>query len=337
MNDFLLSYDTVTLSPRHSSLSSRSKADPSVNLCGWKFKLPIVPANMEDIIGVSNAKWLSENGFFYIYHRFGKENEQHPQLTPYSFVELANRTDENWKLISISTGVGEDSLSELKHMKARDFRIDFITIDVAHADHDNVEPIINFIRQNFPQTKLIVGNVATATGVQYLTKLGVDAIKVGIGGGSICTTRYMTGFHVPTLQTLSDIIEWKTHSRDILGHPITVPPIIADGGAKHYGDIAKALTFEATMVMSGGWFASCIDSPAKIVNGMKVYRGSTSYEMKGHKKNVEGRVVELVEGTTYEQRLAEIKDSLQSSISYAGGNDLTAFNSVSWGRILPFH
>ncbi len=240
-------------------------------------------------------------------------------------------------MISISIGVGEDSRADLNYMKARDFRVDFITIDVAHADHDNVETIIKFIKTNFPTTKLIVGNVATYSGYVYLSKLGVDVIKVGIGGGSICTTRYMTGFHVPTLQTLSDIMDGNEGSRKILGYSTEHPAIIADGGAKHYGDIAKALTFGATMVMSGGWFASCIDSPAKIVNGMKVYRGSTSYERKGHKKNVEGRVIELVEGTTYEQRLAEIKDSLQSSISYAGGNDLSSFDSVEWGRILPFH
>ena len=91
------------------------------------------------------------------------------------------------------------------------------------------------------------------------------------------------------------------------------------------------------MVMSGGWFASCIDSPAKIIGGKKVYRGSTSYEVKGERRHVEGRTLELEEGLTYEQRLLEIKQALQSSISYAGGEDLTAFNFVEWERILPYH
>jgi GMP reductase len=114
-------------------------------------------------------------------------------------------------------------------------------------------------------------------------------------------------------------------------------PIIADGGAKHYGDVAKALTLGATMVMSGGWFASCIDSPAKIINGKKLYRGSTSYESKGEHKHIEGISLELEEGFTYSDRLIEIQQSLQSAISYSGGTDLTAFNSVEWARILPFH
>jgi len=139
---------------------------------------------------------------------------------------------------------------------------------------------------------------------------------------SICTTRYMTGFHLPTLQSVYESQESNV-------------PIIADGGAKYYGDIAKALTFGATMVMSGGWFASCIDSPAKIVGGKKLYRGSTSYESKGQRKHIEGRQIELEEGLTYAERMEEIKQSLSSAISYAGGTNLEAFNFVDWGLVYP--
>lgn len=333
MRDFLLSYDTVTLFPEHSELPSRSKADTSVVFCGKKFKLPVVPANMADVIDISTAKYLSENGYFYIFHRFGDTDKAYNPA--YEFTALANK--ENWKLISISIGVSPDTLVLLDDIRNDDLRVDFITIDVAHADHDNIKGIIPFIRKRFPKTKLIVGNVATAGGTAFLCDLKVDAIKVGIGGGSICTTRYMTGFHLPTLQSLYEIQEWQKGTTQILGHPQPIPQLIADGGAKHYGDVAKALTFGATMVMSGGWFASCIDSPAKIVNGKKVYRGSTSYELKGQKRHIEGRQLELLEGTTFEQRLTEIKEALQSSISYAGGDDLSAFESVRWGRILPFH
>lgn len=326
MRDFLLSYDTVTLYPKHSILPSRSKADTSLMFCGRKFNLPVVPANMADVIDINNAKYLSENGYFYIFHRFGSfEKSYNPA---YEFTSVANK--ENWKLISISIGVNSETLVLLDDIRNDDLRVDFITIDVAHAHHENVKDIIPFIRNRFPTTKLIVGNIATEDGVAYLCELGVDAIKVGIGGGSICTTRYMTGFHIPTLQSVS-------YANEVMNKRGWNVPIIADGGAKHYGDVAKALTFGASMVMSGGWFASCIDSPAKIVNGKKVYRGSTSYELKGQRRHIEGRQLELEEGTTFEQRLTEIKESIQSSISYAGGSDLSSFNTVKWGRILPFH
>lgn len=318
VKDYLLSYDTVCLRPKHSTLTTRGDADTSVEFCGVRFILPIVPANMKDVIDRNTAEYLSENGYFYIYHRFGEE------YTTESFVRDAN--DKNWKLVSISIGVNKDALDQLQRLKSYGYRIDFITIDVAHADHDNVIPMIKRVRKMFPHTKLIVGNVATGAGVKHLCGQGVDAIKIGIGGGSICTTRHKTGFHIPTLHSLYEARiaikkgNWKV-------------PLIADGGARHYGDVAKALVFGASMVMSGNWFASCIDSPAKIVNGKKLYRGSTSYEAKGKRRHVEGKTLELEEGLTYADRLEEIKQALQSSISYAGGKDLSAFKSVEWERI----
>ena len=319
--DFLLSYDTVCLRPEYSYLKSRSEANTSVDFLGRTFKLPVIPANMIDVISMDNAKWLSENDYFYIMHRF--------EDTTKNFIKKANLV--NLKLISISVGTN-DYKDVVDFSVNENFRIDFITIDVAHAYHENVEPVILYIQKNCPNTKLIIGNVSTSEAVNYLFDRGANAIKVGIGGGSICTTRYQTGFHLPTLHSVFE----ATSVLQELGERKNIP-IIADGGAKYYGDIAKALTFGATMVMSGGWFASCIDSPAKIVAGKKVYRGSTSYEVKGERRHIEGRTLELEEGLTYQQRLTEIQQALQSSISYAGGKDLSSFKNVKWERILPYH
>jgi len=315
MKDFLLSYDSVTLRPKFSRLKTRDDADTSLEFLGKKFKLPVVPANMEDVIGVDNARWCDTNGYFYIMHRFRG-------MTP-QFIEQANR--EEFSTVSVS--VGTDSVREdLGRFYNTSYQIDYITIDVAHAHHENVKDTIKYIRDGFPKAKLIVGNVATGTGVDYLARLGADAIKVGIGGGSICTTRYKTGFHLPTLQSVAEAELYLAQlSKEI--------PIIADGGAKHYGDIAKALTFGATMVMSGGWFASCIDSPAKIENGRKLYRGSTAYETKGVHRHIEGRTLELEEGFTYAERMEEIRQALASAISYAGGTDLGAFLTVEYEKI----
>lgn len=314
---FLISYDAIALRPKFSTLESRSSADTSVIFLGKKFKLPVIPANMIDVINRDVAKYLSQNGYCYIFHRFGDYKNGD---STYSFVAKAN--EECWNLISISTGIKEQDRNVLSDIKSEGYRIDFLTIDIAQGHHKGMQVMVEFIKNNFPKTKLIAGNVATKEGVLYLAKLGVDAIKVGIGGGSICTTRYMTGFHLPTLQSVMEAAEC---TEDV--------PIIADGGAKHYGDIAKALTFGATMVMSGGWFASCLDSPAKIVGGKKLYRGSTSYEAKGERKHIEGRQIELTEGLTYPERMEEIKQALSSAISYAGGTNLGAFNFVDWGLV----
>jgi len=313
MRDFLLSYDDVCLRPKYSELNSRSDADTSVEFLGKRWKLPAIPANMEDVIGFDNAKFLSENDYFYIMHRF-KAN------TP-KFIKWAN--ENNLKYISVSVGIRElDNELLINRCGESNYRIDCITIDIAHGHHKDIDDCIEIIKCSYPNTKIIAGNVATSDGYKYICDCGVDAVKCGIGGGRICSTKFKTGFHIPTFQSVLDCSTWGI---DI--------PIIADGGIKHNGDIAKALVAGASMVMCGGLFASCIDSPAEIVNGKKLYRGSTSYEAKGERKHIEGITLELDEGFTYEERLKEIKEDISSAISYSGGKDISAFNSVEWSVI----
>jgi GMP reductase len=299
----IFTYDDVYLRPKYSELASRGDADTSVSFLGYrrKFKLPVIPANMQDVIDLSLAEELDHNGYFYIMHRFG-------DIKQYTIPA---------DLQSVSVGVKEEDKRYLYNFG--NGLPDFVTIDTAHGHHTNVKDMVKFVRSMVDSTKLIAGNVATADGYKFLCDLGVDAVKVGIGGGSICTTKYKTGFHLPTAYSV-----WECAQT---GYDV---PIIADGGLKHYGDVAKALVLGADMVMSGGWFASCIDSPAKIVHGKKIYRGSTSFEAKGHNRHVEGKTLELDEGITCMQRMWELEDALCSSISYAGGKDLSAFNSVEW-------
>jgi GMP reductase len=237
------------------------------------------------------------------------------------------------KFRSISVGVNDPSKKELEHLLTCKITPEFITIDVAHGHHDKVKNMVEFIRQTFrlpdpdqyeaqfvKYPKIIAGNVATADGYKFLSDLGVDAVKVGIGGGSICSTRYKTGFHLPTAYSV-----WECATK---GERDT--PIIADGGATHFGDVAKALALGADMVMSGRWFAECIDSPARIHDGKKIYRGSTSFESKGHNNHIEGHTISITEGCKYAERLTEIEQALQSAISYAGGEDLSALKHVQW-------
>lgn len=304
----LFSYDDIVLIPKYSELPSRKDADTFVNFLGHEFNLPVVPANMQDVISYENAKLLSSSRYFYIMHRFdGMTNSMMESYLHYPL-----------RILSVSVGVNLDSIEDL----SKPCQPHFITVDVAHGHHKNIQQMIKWIKENKPRSKIIAGNVATPDGYKYLCDLGVDAVKVGIGGGSICTTRYETGFHIPTATSVYECAK--------LGLNV---PIIADGGIKHRGDIAKALVLGADMVMCGGLFASCIDSPAKIVGGKKIYRGSTSYAAKGNDTHVEGKTIELEGELTYEKQLIKIHESLSSSISYAGGTNLSAFNSVEWKRI----
>lgn len=323
MRDFLFSYDDVTLIPKYSELSTRTDADTSVELFGKTWTLPVVPANMQDVMSWELAETLNKADYFYIMHRF-----------EYSNVDFIDNhfTDEfdpgGIKYLNISLGVNGDSKIEYGNFLERNIVPNVICIDVAHGHHKKVQEMVEWMRNTYGQAKpkIIAGNVATSDAYKFLCDLGVDAVKVGIGGGSICTTRYKTGFYVPTAYAIWDCVN-NSDGYDT--------PIIADGGIKHFGDIAKAIALGADMVMTGRLFAECIDSPAKIIHGQKVYRGSTSYEAKGKNNNIEGQTLTIESSTTYMNRLFEIKQALQSSISYAGGTKLSDLRNVEWKLLRP--
>jgi GMP reductase len=315
-----LSYRDVSLVPRHSSLPSRDDANTELEFLGRNFFLPVVPANMKDVIDVNIAKDLANNGFFYIMHRwFSPTNNTNENAQ--GVIDFIQEMNKEEKMVSVSIGVGVWWGRVIEIIREQGMSVDYMTIDVAHADHDNVNKTILDLKTKLPKTKLIVGNVATAEGCEYLIKQGVDAVKVGIGGGRICTTRNKTGFHVPMFSCVLQC-QPMCEKYNI--------PMIADGGVEEFGDIAKALVAGATMVMAGGIFAECIDSPAAIINGQKEYRGSTSYAMKGKNNHIEGKTINMSYSVKYSERICEITQALQSSISYGGGKDLSCFNLVEY-------
>ena len=315
-----LKYSDIDLVPNYSDLFSRSDADVSVSFFGKKFALPVIPANMKSVIDIDLAHCLSEDGFFYIMHRF-KNN---------LFDLVTKMNEENWSTISVSMGVKISDKKYIVALSNKEQRIDYITIDIAHGHCSRMKSAIDCVKKHMPNTKIIAGNVCTPTAVRDLHDWGADAVKVGIGQGTPCTTKYKTGFTMPMFSCVKLCSNLK--GRDWDGDPNDSIPIIADGGVKHNGDIAKALVAGATMVMAGGMFASCTDSPAasSSVNNVlhKAYFGSASAENKGHGKNIEGKLINIpCNNMTLGEKMNEITEDLQSSISYAGGTNLDAFKS----------
>jgi GMP reductase len=306
--EIALSYDDVYLIPEYSELDTRKHADTSLTLGQYKFNLPVVPSNMKTVIDEKWCRWLSDNDYFYIMHRF--------DAITVPFVKRAN--EENFKYISISTGVNKDSLDELNLIKSEGYKVDYITIDVAHGHHLKVKTRIQEIRNLFPDVFIIAGNVTTPEGIKDLESWGADATRVGIGPGKACTTRFQTGFHVPMFTSLQKCAE------------VANTPIFADGGVHHYGDIAKALVAGASWIMAGSLFAACSDSPAMTVNGRKVYYGSASAYNKGHNNNIEGTILDLEPHSSLDERLREIMQALQSSISYSGGKNLDSLKTTKY-------
>lgn len=327
MIDKALKYEDICLIPNYTECHSRSDCNTKVNLCGEKFNLPIVPANMKSVIDMNLAKWMSDCNYFYIMHRFDRDLAE----------DIANSQD--WNNISFSVGVKAPDKMAIQKISKRGHRVDYITIDVAHGHCGRMKAMIKWIKKFLPNTKIIAGNVATATAVKDLASWGADVVKVGIGQGSPCTTKDKTGFTMPMfscVQSCSNV--YLGGFEEELSDKI---PIIADGGIKCNGDIAKSLVAGATMIMAGGMFAACKDSPAasSVINDVphKAYFGSASAENKGHNNNIEGKLTNICSnGMTYEEKLFEIKQDLQSSISYAGGdqtNNLDIFKEVLYHKV----
>ena len=305
-------YEDIQLIPNKCIIKSRSEADTHVTLGDYTFKLPVVPANMQTIIDENIAEKLAKNGYFYIMHRFDEASRK-------TFVK---RMHDQGLIASISVGVKDyeyDFVSSLK-----DDAPEFITIDIAHGHSDSVIEMIKHIKKELPDTFVIAGNVGAPEAVRELENAGADATKVGIGPGKVCITKVKTGFGTGGWQLAA--LRWCAKAAR--------KPIIADGGIRTHGDIAKSIRFGATMVMIGSLFAGHLESPGKLVEvdgkQYKEYYGSASEYQKGEHKNVEGKKILLPVKGHLKDTLVEMQEDLQSSISYAGGRDLHALTRVDY-------
>ncbi|PLS01871.1 GMP reductase [Neobacillus cucumis] len=307
-------YEDIQLIPAKSIVNSRSECDTTVTFGGRTFKLPVVPANMQTIIDEKIAIYLAENNYFYIMHRFQPE-------TRLSFVkDMQSRG----LYASISVGVKEEEYRFIEELAAENLTPEYITIDIAHGHSNAVINMIQHIKKYLPSSFVIAGNVGTPEAVRELEHAGADATKVGIGPGKVCITKIKTGFGTGGWQLAA--LRWCAKAAS--------KPIIADGGIRTHGDIAKSIRFGAAMVMIGSLFAGHEESPGETVEKdgelYKEYFGSASEFQKGEKRNVEGKKMYVKYKGPLKDTLIEMEQDLQSSISYAGGNKLSAIRNVDY-------
>ena len=330
-----LKYSDVCLLPKYSTCEQRNHCSTEAVLCGKPFRLPIIPANMKAVVDERQCGWLSKNHYFHIMHRF--------DIDVQSFIEEANR--DMWPIISASLGVKPQDQQIVSNLKASGARLDFLTLDIAHGHLSLMQRMIRHCKKKLPDTKIIAGNVATPQGVKDLATWGADIVKVGIGQGSPCTTKDKTGFTLPMFTCVQDcsqvfIGEMFEDTDKLSGRSSgRRVPIIADGGVQCNGDITKALVAGADWVMAGGLFACCVDSAAHsiMVDGAlhRAYYGSASFENKKTRTHIEGTLKNIPScGLTFEDKLIEIKEDLQSAISYSGGKDLTSLNKSVEYRVV---
>ena len=309
----IFDYDNVLLLPRKCRVESRSECDASVELGGRSFRIPVVPANMKTVIDQKTCLWLAQNGYFYVMHRFDLDN-----------VQFVRDMQAAGAFASISLGVKKADYDTVDQLAAAGLVPEYVTIDIAHGHADTVKNMITYLREKLAATFIIAGNVGTPEAIIDLENWGADATKVGIGPGKVCITKLKTGFGTGGWQLSA--LKWCAR--------VATKPIIADGGIRDHGDIAKSIRFGASMVMIGSLFAGHEESPGKTVevDGVlfKEYYGSASDFNKGEYKHVEGkRILEPIKGKLADT-LIEMEQDVQSSISYAGGKALMYIRKVNY-------
>jgi guanosine monophosphate reductase, bacterial len=309
----IFDYDNILLLPRKCRVQSRAECDTRVELGGRSFRLPVVPANMKTVVDEPLCTWLAQHGYFYVMHRFDLDS-----------VEFARTMHARGCYASISLGVKKADYEAVDQLAAEGITPEYVTIDIAHGHADSVRKMIAHLKRKLPGAFVIAGNVGTPEAVIDLENWGADATKVGIGPGKVCITKLKTGFGTGGWQLSA--LKWCAR--------VATRPIIADGGIREHGDIAKSIRFGATMVMVGALLAGHEESPGQTVEVdgelYKEYYGSASDFNKGEYRHVEGkRILEPIKGKIADT-LTEMEQDLQSSISYAGGTRLLDIRKVNY-------
>lgn len=254
-----LTYDDVLMVPRRSEVKSRKDPNLSSQLTKKiSLELPFISANMDTVTEHQMVVAMSQMGGLGILHRFMSIEDQ--------VNEVKKAKEAGVKVLVASIGVTDEEQNRAKALVNEG--VSLITIDIAHGHSHHMMDTIKRLKDDFgDKLEVIAGNVATPEGTLDLIEAGADCIKVGIGPGSMCTTRIITGFGVPQLSAVMWCAE-VAREKSI--------PIIADGGVKTSGDIVKALAGGAQTVMLGSLLSGCLETPGPIHYGKKQYRGMAS-------------------------------------------------------------
>ena len=316
-----LGFKDVMIRPKRSKLKSRSQVSLEREFKflnsshTWK-GVPIMAANMDTVGTFEMAKKLAENKIFTAVHKHYSANEW-DQFINDAPAEVLN-------YIAFSTGTGENDTKKLKEVFSKHSAVKFICIDVANGYSEHFVNFVKHTRKQFPDKVIIAGNVVTGEMVEELLLAGADIVKVGIGPGSVCTTRVKTGVGYPQL---SAIIECADAAHGLGGQ------IISDGGCAIPGDIAKAFGAGADFVMLGGMLAGHTESGGELIEieGQKFkqfYGMSSTTAMDKHVGGVaeyrasEGKTVKVAFKGNVINTLQDILGGLRSTCTYVGAERL---------------
>jgi len=327
-----LSFDDITLIPRYNNIASRRDVDTSVQFGSLKLSLPVFSANMDTITGSEMALKMRELGGLGFLHRFcdiTTNVNRYIDATYWKYTDgiVASLTPRSEAVVSLGINEDLDRFHALYEVGAR-----YFCVDVAHGHSKEVGKLVRQIKEATGDSFVIAGNVCTAEGAEYLVDKGADAIKVGIGPGSVCSTRVKTGFGVPQFTAIQECRHVNCF-------------IIADGGIKTPGDAVKAFAAGADAIMLGGMLAGTDETPGdKILNmegitklGMhfyeekhyKIFRGMASKEAQddfmgsmSDWKTAEGVEIKVECKGPVANVVSDLMGGIRSGMCYCGANTI---------------
>jgi len=331
------SFDDVMLVPKYTTVKSR--LDPSIELQsqlgGSSLDIPIISSPMDTVTGSEMAISLGTRGAMGIVHRFMSPSDQVKEVA--KIVSFNQSYSNAYAPVVPAIGIGKAERLRVKALY-QEFgtNIDWFAIDVANGYSSITKDMTDWIKnETNGAIPLMVGNVATGDGFAFLAESGADAVRVGIGGGSICKTRIMTGFGVPTLTSIVDCYKMKVSS-----DKFNMVSIVADGGIKYPQDLVKSLAAGADAIMGGRIFAGTLESPGEvaIINGkkMKAYRGMASKEVQEDTRGglkpgtcAEGVLTYIPLKGKAHYVLDEFCGGLRSAMTYANARNITELRQNS--------
>ena len=310
----VLSYDDVLLTPQYSDIESRLSVDIGSCLDSLtRLDIPVISSPMDTVTEENMAIAMNEASGLGIIHRYNSVQEQANIIAKVLF-----RKEDT--LVGAAIGVTGDWLERAYAACAVGAQL--LCIDVAHGHHSLLENCLKTLKDRYgSDIHLMAGNVATAEAFKTLASWGADSIRVGIGGGSICSTRLVTGHGIPTLQSIMDC---AIHSE-------CEAKLVADGGIKNTGDMVKSFAAGADFVMIGSLLAGTKESPGEAYakedgSEYKTYRGMASAaaqaDWRGHSMIVEGISSEVPSRGSVQDLLQEIAGGIRSGLSYSGARNL---------------
>jgi len=297
------SFDDVLITPKYNKIKSRKEVVFRTKVTkNYFLDSPLLAANMDTVCESEMAIALGKLGGLGVIHRFLTIEEQ---------VSEARKVKENGLICAVAIGVKD---YEERVMALSKVGVNILVLDVAHGHSKRAGKVLDWIKENYHAIDVMVGNIATKDAAEYFVSKGADAVKVGIGPGSMCTTRVMTGAGVPQITAIMDVYE-ATQGRI---------PICADGGIRMPGDVVKAIGSGADTVMIGNIFAGTTEAPGRIIekNGekFKEYRGMASYDATVKKLEMDGQKHDEVISVEGEKTLIPFKGSLEPIVKkFLGG------------------